>query len=80
MAKGYDWLATGFVLGRGVGRGEGVGMKRKPSKHDVIAQVLHFVHYIEDLAQTPKGLRHNVDTSVIKKKCDQVKRMLEECA
>lgn len=54
-------------------------MKTKtPSKHDVLAQVWHFLHYVEDLAATPKGLRSNVDTSVIKKKCDQVKRMLEE--
>ena len=49
----------------------------QPTKHDVVAQVLHFVHYVEDLAAMPKGLRHNADTNVIKKKCDQVKQMLE---
>ena len=49
----------------------------KPSMREVFAQVYHFIYYIEDLAATPKGLRHNVDTRVIKKKCDQVKAMLE---
>lgn len=48
----------------------------KPSKHDVLAQVWHFLHYVEHLAATPKGLRHNIDTSVIKKKCEQVKAIL----
>ena len=49
----------------------------KPSKHDVIAQVLHFIHYIEDLAAMPKGLRPNFDVGVAQKKCEQVKQILE---
>ena len=43
----------------------------------MLAQVWHLVHYIEELAKTPTGLRRNVDTGVIKRKCAQVKEMLE---
>jgi hypothetical protein len=53
-------------------------MKSKTKKHDTLAQVWHFVHYVEDLAATPKGLRGNFDLSVMQKKCEQVKRVLED--
>lgn len=45
----------------------------KPSKHDVLAQVWHFVHYVEDFMTGHSSF----DKKVCRKKCEQVKRMLE---
>ena len=46
----------------------------KPSKHDVLAQVWHFVYYVEERMACPQLF----DKSVMKTKCEQVKKILTE--
>ncbi len=50
-------------------------MEKKPSKHDVLAHVWQYVHYVEDFIITTP--RKNFDMSVLREKNKQVKRMLK---
>jgi len=52
----------------------------KPSKHDVLAHLFQFVHYVEDYIVVIKRFHKGLDVSLLKQKAQQCKEILQKAS